>query len=334
MMCRNTFLKTINLLFWKALFYPCKKLKSLSRILQVRQNVVARSTATKQSLNQKIASHSLAMTRLLTFFLLIFCVLFFKVNCLADQPSAQDIVSKIEQNFSKIENYRVDVSRIYSRSEISEFREEWRYFFENPGLARIEVMLPRKSTLVINQDDVWHYLAEEKKVVRRRIKDLEKKERILFLGRLLKPYEIEGWGLSISSKFGDRLKLLREEMIRGRKCYLIECSPKTDNPRQLKLLLWIDQERLAIIKKEIYKGATQLVNRTESENFLEVIPGVWLPRKVESSIHTEKGEVIKRLVLRNIKVNKSMPAKTFQFIPPEGCEVLTLNDKGEVVKTH
>lgn len=265
-------------------------------------------------------------------FLLVFWMLSFEVGSAADRPSAQEIILKMEQNFLKIENYRVDVSRIYHRNEVVESREEWRFFFRNPGLARVEVVLPKKITLVINQDDVWQYLLEEKQVVKREIKGLEKKEKMLLIGKLLKPYEIEGWGLSISSKFGDRLRLIGEEVIRGRKCYLIECKAKTNNSQQLRLMVWIDQERLAVVKRELYKEDDHLVSRIKSENFLEIIPGIWLPRKVESTIQTEKGEVAKRLVLRNIRMNKPLPEKTFQFSPPEGCEVVTLNEKGEIKK--
>jgi len=221
--------------------------------------------------------------------LLVFCILFLKVDSMANQPSAQDIISKMEQKFLKIENYQVDVSRIYHRNEVVEYREEWRFFFQDPGLVRSEIMLP-------------------------------------------KPYEIEGWGLSISSQFGDRLKLIGEKLVKGRKCYLIECKSMTDNPPQMKLIVWIDQERLAVVKRELYKEGDQLVKSTESDNFLEVLPDIWLPRKVESALHTEKGVAMIRLVLRNIKVNQSMPDTTFQFSPPEGCEVMTLDEKGVVVK--
>ncbi len=260
---------------------------------------------------------------------LFICMLYFKTGCLAGQISAQDVISKVEQNFSKIENYQVNVSRIYYRNEILELQEEWRFFFENPGFAKVEFVLPKKVALIINQDDVWQYFLEEKRVMRRKINDLKEKEKMILIGKLLKPYEIEGWVLSVSSKFGDRLKLVREEVIKGRKCYLIECKPKTDNPQQLRLLVWIDRERLALVKKELYKEPNQLVSRTENENFLEIIPGLWLPRKVESTVQTEKGEIIKQLILRNIKVNKSMPENTFQFIPPKGCEVMTFNEKGK-----
>ncbi len=256
---------------------------------------------------------------------LFICMLYFKTGCLAGQISAQDIISKVEQNFSKIENYQVNVSRIYYRNEILELQEEWRFFFKNPEFAKVEFVLPKKVALIINQDDVWQYFLEEKRVMRRKIKNLKEKERMILIGNLLKPYEIEGWVLPVSSKFGDRLKLVREEVIKGRKCYLIECKPKTDNPQQLKLLVWIDRERLALVKKELYKEPNQLVSRTENENFLEIIPGLWLPRKVESTVQTEKGEIIKQLILRNIKVNKSMSENTFQFTPPKGCEVMTFN---------
>jgi len=50
-----------------------------------------------------------------TVFLFVFCILFFKVSSFAKQTSAQDIISKMEQNFLKIENYQVNVSRIYYR---------------------------------------------------------------------------------------------------------------------------------------------------------------------------------------------------------------------------
>jgi outer membrane lipoprotein-sorting protein len=270
--------------------------------------------------------------RAVALFLSVFCILFFKVSFAADQPSAQDVISKMEQKFLKIENYQVDVSRIYHRNEVVEYREEWRFFFQDPGLVRSEIMLPKKIIMVINQDEAWHYLLEEKKVVKRRIRGLEEKERISLLGRLLKPYEIEGWGLSISSQFGDRLKLIGEKLVKGRKCYLIECKSRTDTPPQMKLIVWIDQERFTVVKRELYKKSDQLVKRTESDNFLEVLPDIWLPRKVESTLHTEKGVAMIRLVLRNIKVNQSIPDTTFQFSPPEGCEVMTLNDKGVIVK--
>jgi len=236
-----------------------------------------------------------------TFFLLNFCLMCFEANCVANQPSVQDIILKMEQNFSKIENYQVNVSRIYYHNEVLKSREEWRFIFQNPGLARLEVMLPKKIILVINQNDAWQCLLEEKKVARRKIRDLKEKERLLLIGKMLKPYEIEGWGLFISSKFGDRLKLMGEEVVRGRKCYLIECKPQANNPQQLKLLVWIDQERRAVVRRELYKEDNHLVKKTESGNFLEVIPGIWLPRRVESNIQTDKGEVIKQLVLRNIK---------------------------------
>ncbi len=264
--------------------------------------------------------------------LLVFCMLFFKVCSAADQPSARDIILKVEQKFLKIENYQVDVSRIYHRNEVVEYREEWRFFFQDPGLVRSEILLPKKIIMVINQDEAWHYLLEEKKVVKRRIRGLEEKERISLLGSLLKPYEIEGWGLSISSQFGDRLKLIGEKLVKGRKCYLIECKSRTDTPPQMKLIVWIDQERFTVVKRELYKKSDQLVKSTKSDNFLEVLPDIWLPRKVESTLHTEKGVAMIRLVLRNIKVNQSIPDTTFQFSPPEGCEVMTLNDKGVIVK--
>jgi len=96
--------------------------------------------------------------------LTVLCVLFVNVSCVANQLSAQDIISKVEQNFLKIENYRADVSRIYYRNGVEEYRKEWRFFFKNPGLARVELMFPKKITLVINQDDAWQYIQEEKKV--------------------------------------------------------------------------------------------------------------------------------------------------------------------------
>ncbi len=292
-------------------------LKSSVRLKVVRRNILLKITNSSA-----------------TVFLFVFCILFFKVNVLANQTSAQDNISKIEQNFLKIENYQVNVSRIYYRNEILEFQEEWRFFFQNPGLARIEVMLPKRITLLMNQDDIWQHILEEKKVVRRKIKHLSEKERMLLVGKFLKPYEIEGWGLSISSKFGDRLRLVKEEVVKGKKCYLIECKPKTDDSQGLKLLVWIDREKLALVRKELYKEADNLVSKTENENFLEIIPGIWLPRKVETAVQTEKGEVIKQLILRNIRMNESMPAKTFQFISPKGCEVITLDEKGEVEKDH
>ena len=59
------------------------------------------------------------------------------------------------------------MSRIYHRKEVVEYREEWRFFFQDPGLVRSEILLPKKIIMVINQDEAWHYLLEEKKVVKK-----------------------------------------------------------------------------------------------------------------------------------------------------------------------
>jgi|GEM_PF-4054087 len=266
--------------------------------------------------------------------LIFMVVLLWQGGSISAEMSAQELIAKMEYNYAKIENYQVDVSRFHYRGELVESREEWRYSFHTPLFTRIEITLPKKVTLIITQDDAWQHFVEEKKIVRRKIKGLAEKAKMVLIGYLLRPYEIEGWGLSISSQFGDRLQLLREETVKGRTCYLIQCKPQGDTASQVKLLLWIDRERETIVKRGLYGEDGKLVSETENDNFLEIIPGIWLPRKVDTILHTDKGKVIRQLVLRNIKLNESLPEATFQFTPPEGSKVTTLNERGEVVKDH
>lgn len=57
-----------------------------------------------------------------------------------------------------------------------------------------------------------------------------------------------------------------------------------------------------------------------SEIRLWIEEGFWLPTQIE--LYESQGEVINRIVLKNVKMNKSIPDSLFQFVVPEGVEVV------------
>ena len=62
--------------------------------------------------------------RAVALFLFVFCSLFFEVDSLADQLTAQEIISKMEQNFLKIENYQRVLSYIHDQIMMGQYRIE------------------------------------------------------------------------------------------------------------------------------------------------------------------------------------------------------------------
>jgi outer membrane lipoprotein-sorting protein len=110
-------------------------------------------------------------------------------------------------------------------------------------------------------DDIWIYLPAMKKV--RRLVASNKKDS--FVGTDF------SYGDVIGHKVEDwSHKVLREEKIDGKDCYVVESTPKradvTENTGYSKRISWIDKESFVAIRGEIYDGNGALLKRTSSED--------------------------------------------------------------------
>jgi outer membrane lipoprotein-sorting protein len=116
-------------------------------------------------------------------------------------------------------------------------------------------------------DDIWIYLPAMKKV--RRLVASNKKDS--FVGTDF------SYGDVIGHKVEDwNHKVVRQENIDGRDCYVVESTPKlpevADNTGYSKRVSWIDKESYVALRGEIYDQSRELLKRTRAEDVRRVDP--------------------------------------------------------------
>ena len=114
-------------------------------------------------------------------------------------------------------------------------------------------------------DDIWIYLPAMKKV--RRLVASNKKDSFVgtdFSYADVIGHKVEDWNH----------KLVREEKVDGRECYVIESRPKhqevADNSGYSRRIGWIDKESFVAIRGEIYDLTGELLKRTAAEDVQRV----------------------------------------------------------------
>jgi uncharacterized protein len=135
-------------------------------------------------------------------------------------------------------------------------------FLSPPDIRGTKTLLIEHSNA---EDDMWIYLPAMKKV--RRLVASNKKDSFVgtdFSYGDVIGYKVEEWNH----------KLLREESVAGRDCYVIESTPKSPetaaNTGYSKRIGWIDQESFVALRTEIYDLSGQLLKKLTDEDVQKV----------------------------------------------------------------
>jgi outer membrane lipoprotein-sorting protein len=149
-----------------------------------------------------------------------------------------------------------------------------------------------------SDDDIWIYLPAMKKV--RRLVASNKKD------------SFAGTDFSYGDVIGHKVedwnhKLLREERIAGRECYVVESTPKraeiADNSGYSRRISWIDKESYVALRGEIYDPNGELLKRTSAEDVQRVDAqnGKYQPMRLTSeNVQTGHKTIIE---FKNFKAN-------------------------------
>ncbi len=106
----------------------------------------------------------------------------------------------------------------------------------------------------------------------------------------------------------DTHKLLREENIEGKGCYVVESTPKDEEYMYSKTITWIRKDNFVGVKKEFYDEDGELLKILHIKK-VEKISGFWF------ITHSEMVNVQKNhktgIKLSDIKINSGVPASKF-----------------------
>lgn len=103
--------------------------------------------------------------------------------------------------------------------------------------------------------------------------------------------------------------VLGEEMIEGRKTYLLELTAKVSDISYHLRKMWIDTERYIPLKEELYAKSGQLLKRTTLSE-VKQIDGRWFPTKIVFKDMLKQGEGTE-FHMTTIKFNQQIPEHIF-----------------------
>lgn len=155
-------------------------------------------------------------------------------------------------------------------------------------------------------DDMWIYLPAMKKV--RRLVSNNKKDS--FVGTDF------SYGDVIGHKVEDwNHKLIKEEIIDGKPCYVIESTPKrpevSDNSGYSKRVTWVEKESSIALRGESYDLNGQLLKKTTSDDIRKVDPAAnkWQAMKlIAEDVQSGHKTIIE---FKNFKANVGVAGDIF-----------------------
>jgi len=148
-------------------------------------------------------------------------------------------------------------------------------------------------------DDQWIYLPALKRV--KRISSDSKSD--YFMGSDFTYDDLGDRKLN-----ADNHKLLREEKINGKNCYVVESISKDEDYMYSKTITWIDKSNFVGVKKEFYDEDEELLKILTIKK-VEKIAGFYVVTNSEMK-NTQKNHITS-ITLSNVKINNGISASKF-----------------------
>jgi len=148
-------------------------------------------------------------------------------------------------------------------------------------------------------DDQWIYLPALKRV--KRISSDSKSD--YFMGSDFTYDDLGDRKLN-----ADNHKLLREEKINGKYCYVVESISKDEDYMYSKTITWIDKSNFVGVKKEFYDEDEELLKILTIKK-VEKIAGFYVVTNSEMK-NTQKNHITS-ITLSNVKINNGISASKF-----------------------
>jgi outer membrane lipoprotein-sorting protein len=237
-----------------------------------------------------------------TYFIPTICFTIISLTCLS-QPNADDILKKVEKNISSdnrifestmtirgTRTSRTISSRTYSVGDKKSFTE-----YLSPAREQGTKMLKLENQL-------WIYSPSTDRTIQ-------------ISGHMLRQ-SVMGSDLSYEDMMDDRklsdvytAKVIGDEVIDGRKTYILDLTAKVTDAAYHSRKMWIDSERLVPLKEELFAKSGQSLKRTTLSDVRQ-IEGRWFPETiVYKDILKQGGGTEFRIT--SIKFNQKIPDYIF-----------------------
>lgn len=232
-----------------------------------------------------------------------------------DLPSPGELFRQVEERFTAVGTLSYTVKRLAS-SKKQAAEDRWLFRFKTPDKVRIDYLEPYNRVIVADGTNLVEYVPVAHKAIKTDLSAVSPEKRKKILSGVFKRLSVDGLRLGNYEEMLRRAVKVTEIRLGERDAWLVEGA----TPRYL---VYIDREKLALLRTEIYAANGELVLRTESSAFIEASRGFWLPREIITDYHTSEGFYRTTVKLSEVRVNDVIADRIFQFAPPAGVEIIT-----------
>jgi len=234
--------------------------------------------------------------------IILFAILLGSVPAAVAQQGA-DILKKVDANMSS--DTQVSETRMIVHGKRKSRTIESKGYSEGYQRSFSEYLAParEKGTKMLKLDDrLWIYSPDTDRTIQ-------------LSGHMLRQ-SVMGSDLSYEDMMEDRkleemysVKVAGEEVLDGRKVWILELEAKVEDVAYVRRKAWIDQERFVPLKEELYAKSGQLLKLVIMSDIVK-IEGRWYPKKMNYKDVLKDGKGTDFMVV-NIKFNEDIPAHLF-----------------------
>jgi outer membrane lipoprotein-sorting protein len=218
-------------------------------------------------------------------------------------PSGKSILDKIDENMSS--KTRVLTSRMEIETARGVRTIESKSWIEGDKKAFTEYLSParEKGTKMLKlENQLWIYSPSADRVMQ-------------ISGHMLRQ-SVMGSDMSYEDMLNDsplleryKAEVTAEEVIDGRKCWVVTLTAIKEDVNYYTQKLWVDQERNIPLKMDLFAKSGKLLKRTTLGN-VQKIQGRWFPMEMIYKDMLKDGKGTKMTVL-NIQFDAAIPAGIF-----------------------
>ena len=223
--------------------------------------------------------------------------------CLAQTPSAEDILKRVDQNIGSESKISVGEMRVQERREVRTVRmKSW---MRGLKTSFTEFLAPprEKGTKMLKLDDqLWTYTPSTDRT-------------ILISGHMLRQ-SVMGSDLSYEDLLEDPALrrtydavVAGEESVAGRSCWVLDLTSKGGDVAYQSRKIWVDRDRFVVMKENRFARSGKLLKTTVVRNVIQV-EGKWVASEVVVKDALKSGGGTE-FVIEQVRFNEAIPDHFF-----------------------
>ena len=233
----------------------------------------------------------------------VFVVILWVSLALAQTPSGDDVLEKVDENMSA--RTKVFVSKLIVHGRRGNRTIESKSWVQGVEKSFTEYLSParEKGTKMLKLGNrLWMYSPQADRIIR-------------IAGHMLRQ-SLMGSDLSYEDMMEDphlnhiyTAQIVGEEIVQDRPCRVLQLTARSPTAAYHSRKIWVDKQRLIILREYRFAKSGKLLKTTDITDVFQV-DGRWYPKRIVFKDQLRKGKGTE-FILESIKFNSTIPSYLF-----------------------